>query len=294
MPDNRFAKPAEPPSAATRKDERFELPTEILVSKVGPDGVSEKEERTIAHDLSRSGMRLLTSWADLGENDRVAIQEIGGTFSSGAIVRHVRRGTDQITRVGIEFLDNVAPDRLVGTTTGLARPTSVAPPQSAVAPLSRPAPTPRPAPPPAAAAALSPPSPAAPAPSEGILEEIAAARSAARELVAASKVWEALEVLGKAQGLATGTPAGRAVRIQTWETQARIPSLMRAAQHELEVLAARDPADAAAYSALGRIFFDAGLPARARAAFNHVLSIDPSNREATLALAALNQPAKPR
>ena len=120
------------------------------------------------------------------------------------------------------------------------------------------------------------------------------ARSAARELAAESKVWEALDVLGRAERLAAGTPEARLVRIQTLETQAKVPSLMRTAHRELEALAAREPGDAAAYSALGRMFFDAGLSARSRAAFQQVLAIDPSNREATLALAALNQPPKQR
>lgn len=90
MPGKTFPKegdrttPTKAPDA-TRKDERLELPTEILLSKVGPDGVSEKAERTIAHALSRSGMRLLTSWGDLAENDHVAIQEVGGTFSTGKV-----------------------------------------------------------------------------------------------------------------------------------------------------------------------------------------------------------------
>jgi hypothetical protein len=87
----------------------------VVLKKLGPGDKPEKEERTVAHDLSRSGMRILTSWSDLEKGDKVKVVEVGGDFATGAIVRNVNRGTDHITRVGIEFLDNRAPDRLVGT-----------------------------------------------------------------------------------------------------------------------------------------------------------------------------------
>ena len=100
-----------------RKEERIHLPTDVVLRKLGPDGAPEKEERTVAHDMSRNGMRILTSWTDLEQGDRVAVVEVGGDFATGAIVRNVTRGADHITRVGIEFLGNRAPDRLVGTDT---------------------------------------------------------------------------------------------------------------------------------------------------------------------------------
>lgn len=318
------------PDKDIRRDERFELPTDLLLRKVGPDGVPEKEERTIAHDLSRSGMRVLTSWSDLAEGDQVSVQEVGGSFATGAIVRHVRRGTDQITRAGIEFVENRAPDRLVGTTTSIRRPVFSTVQRSAVSPggssaslppprasspipplgtspsLSRPPTTgwiPRPAvtanptfPVPAGGAGGQPPgAPAPPARSaESIQEEIATARATARSLVGESKIWEALECLAKAQALAEGSPEARAVRILTWEIQAKVPSLMRAAQQNLEDLARSEPGDAAAHSALGRIFWEAGLSARARVAFLRVLALDPKDREATAALARLSDPTRGR
>lgn len=322
-----------------RRDERFDLPTDVVLRKLGPGGVPEKEERTIAHDLSRSGMRILTSWSDLKEGDQVAVEEVGGNFWSGAIVRHVNRGADHITRVGIEFLEKRAPDRLVGTTTSLPRPvfntvrSSPGPPAGASGPISLPASSrpisrprntgsiprprttgsisrprnsgsiPRPAvtrpptsPVPPRGAGNQPPGQAAPVAApraiEIVLAEIATARTTARGLIAESKIWEALECLAKAQALAEGTAEAKAIRILTWETQAKIPSLMRAAQQNLEDLARSEPADVAVHSALGRIFWEAGLPARARVAFNRVLVLDPSDREATAALAVLSDSTK--
>jgi len=313
-----------------RKDERFIVPTDVRIRKLGPDGAPQKEERTIAHDLSRSGMRILTSWSDLAEGDQVSVEEVGGGFATGAIVRHVKRGTDQITRVGVEFTGKQAPDRLVGTTSSIERPAfstlrsssgshrvgpgplpppaasgstsrsgsfRLAPPSGTSASISRPgfahapaAPAPPRVEPPAPPAAPAPPA----RPLESILEEIEAAREAARALVADAKIWEALDCLAKAQVLAEGTPEVLSLRILTWEIQAKVPSLMRAAQQNLEDLARSEPANVAVHSALGRIYWEAGLSARARVAFTQVLALDPSNREATGALRVLNDPTKAR
>jgi hypothetical protein len=278
----------------------------VRLRKLGPDGSPEKEERTIAHDLSRSGMRLLTSWSDLEEGDQVLVEEVGGNFNTGAIVRHVSRGPDQVTRVGVEFLHQ-APDRLVGTTASLPRPrfssvqTSVVPPRpstssGSTSSMSRPAfATPPPPPPPRVEIPPPPaPPPEAPREVESILEEIAMAKEAVRELVLEEKVWEALDRLSRLQTLASGTPEERAIRILTLETQAKVPSLLRAAQQNLEDLARQDPADVAVQIALGRIYLRAGLSARARAAFKQLLASDPDNREALASLKALGDPTKAR
>ncbi len=132
------------------------------------------------------------------------------------------------------------------------------------------------------------PPPAAPRDLERLREEMATARVTAKELIGESKVWEALDCLTKALALAEGTSEAHSIRVLIWETQARIPSLRRAAQANLEELAADDPRDLVVHSALGRMFFVAGLSARARVAFRHVLALDPSNREAAAALEALN------
>jgi len=294
-------------SSVTRKDERFILPTEVRLQKLDPDGALEKEERTIAHDLSRSGMRLLTSWSDLSEGDLVRVAEVGGDFNTGAIVRHVHRGSDQITRVGVEFLKK-APDRMVGTTTSLPRPrfssvqSSIVPPRPVTpsltsSSLSRPAFTKPPAVLPPPRVEIKPPAstPAAPLRSvESILEEIEMTKEAVRELVAAGDVWEALDRLTKIQALAEGTPEEQTIRILTFETQARVPTLVRAAQQNLEDLARNEPADVAVHAALGRLYRQVGLSARARVAFKQVLALDPDHREAGAALKLLSDVAKPR
>ncbi len=320
--------PRERGAEESRRDERFIVPTDVRLRKLDAHGVPQKEERTIAHDLSRSGMRVLTSWSDLQEGDKVSIEEMGGSFSTGAIVRHVKRGTDQITRAGVEFIGKEAPERLVGTTASIPRPafTSVLrPPVSPADPDTSPrraeSPTSRSggfrlftSPGPSASIARPefakppvvhtpprvepPPPPVPPAPParplESVLEEIEGARAMARELVGEGKIWEALDCLAKARALAEGTSEEHPLRILTWETQAKLPSLTRQAHQNLEELASEKPADVAVHSALGRLYREAGLSARARMAFKRVLTLDPQNREAAAALQALGDPGKPR
>jgi serine/threonine protein kinase len=296
--------------ADARKDERITMPTDVRFRKLGKDGAPVKEERTVADDLSRSGMRVLTSWSDLVAGDQVSIEEVGGTFTTGAIVRHVSRGSDQITRVGIQFLDNRAPDRLVGTS---ARPrnTGTTPRPRNTGSNARPRNTgatararnsggtrrttsiPRPGPTSSVvrpADATPPPPPPPPRSPESVRKELATVLAPVKDLVAESKIWEALDCLARAQAIADGTPEAHPVRVLTWETQAKVPSLMRAAQENLEEIARNDPRDLIVHSALGRMFWGAGLAARARVAFKHVLALDPSNREAIEALEALNDP----
>lgn len=302
-----------------RKDERIYLPTDVVLKKLGPDDQPEKEERTVAHDLSRSGMRILTSWSDLEKGDKVKVVEVGGDFATGAIVRNVYRGTDHITRVGIEFLDSRAPDRLVGTDKTRRGSKGSGPQAPAAARNSGPSaavppPPPAPARPQSAVhsmvhsaahtathtrgSAPFPPPPRTPdrpaaervaagAPNDRsrIREEIARAKN----LIAESRIWEALQALSNAQELAQGTPEATTIRIMIGETQAMNPALLRAAQQNLEDLARNEPQVVEVHAALGRIYWSAGLALKAIESFGRVLALDPDNREAIDALAALHE-----
>jgi serine/threonine-protein kinase len=296
-----------PGQTDARRDERIYLPTDVLLKKLGPEGSPLKEERTVAHDLSRSGMRILTSWSDLEKGDRVKVVEVGGDFSTGAIVRNVSRGTDHITRVGIEFLDNRAPDRLVGTDkTNRGGPKGVPPnpparnsgPSPAVADSRRFTPGARsvvspqtPTPQPSRALGDRPsgerPTVNAPRGPKGIQEEIAKAR----QLISESRLWEALQSLTIAQELAQGTREAIQIRIMIAETQALNPALVRAAQLNLEDLSHLEPKEPSVHAALGRIYRSAGLIREAHGAFDRVLSLDPMNQEATSAIAELKHAA---
>ena len=293
-----------PGSRDARKEERIYLPTDVLLKKLGPDDRPQKEERTVAHDLSRSGMRILTSWSDLEKGDMVNVVEVAGDFATGAIVRNVHRGTDHITRVGIEFLGNRAPDRLVGTDktnrrgpkgSGPVPPAVGSGPRSVVPDPPKPAAGRPPSGPTRATTPAAPPNVGEG--SSGGRPTTASARAAttvtdevakARKLIAESRIWEALQALATAQELAQGTPEATTIRIMIGETQAMNPALLRAAQQNLEDLARNEPQAIAVHAALGRIYWNAGLAAKAIDAFGRVLALDHTNREAIDALAALH------
>ncbi|MET0554123.1 MAG: protein kinase [Vicinamibacteria bacterium] len=108
--------PAAEPSgsgAERRRDSRLGISVDLVVARLKPDGSFERDERTLADNIGRRGARVLTADDGAAVNDVLRIREHGGDFETRAAVRHVSVGTDGIRRLGVEFLDRQAPDRLV-------------------------------------------------------------------------------------------------------------------------------------------------------------------------------------
>ena len=99
------------PGTERRSHSRLAMSVEIALRRLQPEGA--KEERTVADNISRGGARVLTSMTDLKPGDKVALREINGDFATEATVRNNFTGPDGIPRLGLEFLGNTAPDRLV-------------------------------------------------------------------------------------------------------------------------------------------------------------------------------------
>ncbi len=98
-----------------RRSLRLELPVDVSLKKLGPQGAVLAQERTLADNVSRTGLRVMTALDSIEPGDTVSIQEIGGDFQARARVRNRLRGGDGIWRLGLELIDAVAPDRLVRT-----------------------------------------------------------------------------------------------------------------------------------------------------------------------------------
>jgi hypothetical protein len=150
--------PAPRPFGRDRRSEtRLETPLTVVVKRLAPGGATLQEERTIADNLSRGGARvrrLTISGFKVG--DVVGFEEVGGDFRTRATVRNAYVGPDRIPRLGLQFLDSKAPDRLVMT--GDWKPSVLR------SPAVRPAPVPQPSatqPPATAPAAAAPPAPGA-------------------------------------------------------------------------------------------------------------------------------------
>jgi hypothetical protein len=102
------------PAAERRADTRLEAPIDVVLKRVSAQGTVLQEERTIADNLGRRGVRVMTSLsAAVGET--LHVEELGGDFKARAIVRHRHVPKDGIPRLGLEFVGATAPDRLVQT-----------------------------------------------------------------------------------------------------------------------------------------------------------------------------------
>ncbi len=132
------------PDRERRRAARLELPLDISIKKLGPEGAVLAQERTLADNLSRTGLRVVTALDSVQPGDTVLVQEIGGDFQARAHVRHRFKASDGVWRLGLEFIDAEAPDRLVRTgdwtSSVSARPRAAAstPTPAPVAPASAP------------------------------------------------------------------------------------------------------------------------------------------------------------
>jgi hypothetical protein len=105
--------PARPRVDERRRDTRLGISFDLILRRTGPTGTLLEEERTVADNVARQGLRVLTTMNSLSAGDVVSVEEVGGPFRSRAVVRNQHVGTDRIRRVGLELLDRQAPGHLV-------------------------------------------------------------------------------------------------------------------------------------------------------------------------------------
>ncbi|HET9317558.1 MAG TPA: protein kinase, partial [Vicinamibacteria bacterium] len=105
-----------------RRDSRLAISVDLVLVRMGSDGVPGPDERTLADNIGRRGARILTADDRAAIGDKVRIAERGGDFETSATVRHVSVGADGIRRLGVEFIDRMAPDRLLPNPEAKPRP----------------------------------------------------------------------------------------------------------------------------------------------------------------------------
>jgi serine/threonine protein kinase/tetratricopeptide (TPR) repeat protein len=104
-----------PPAEERRRHSRLEISVDVILKRLSAGGAVMQEERTVADNIGRRGARVMTAMTGLSQGDSVVLQEVGNDFQAKAVVRYVYKPTDSIQRLGLEFLDRTAPDRLVPT-----------------------------------------------------------------------------------------------------------------------------------------------------------------------------------
>ena len=102
------------PEAERRGDRRLDIHVNCWIRIVGEGNTIIEQEQTIAENISRGGVRVLTSMTHLSVGDRVMFEEVGGPFRTRAEVRGTHTGPDNIYRLHLKFIDHVGPDHLVG------------------------------------------------------------------------------------------------------------------------------------------------------------------------------------
>jgi hypothetical protein len=105
-----------------RRDSRLAISVDLVLVRIGSDGLPGPDERTLADNIGRRGARILTADDRAAIGDKVRLAERGGDFETTAMVRHVSVGPDGIRRLGVEFIDRVAPDRLLPNPDAKPRP----------------------------------------------------------------------------------------------------------------------------------------------------------------------------
>jgi PilZ domain-containing protein len=106
-----LSKPTKLTPDERRVEPRFQVFLNLRVQGKNATG-DVLEEHTVAENLSRNGARVPTT-LPLGKGDIVWVAEIGGSFMTRAEVRGVSIGKDNIPRLGLKFLDQKVPERLI-------------------------------------------------------------------------------------------------------------------------------------------------------------------------------------
>jgi hypothetical protein len=109
----------------------------LVLGWLDDEGAVVKEERTIADNVSRGGVRAMTEATQVAEGQILRVQEVDTDFVTRARVRGVSRDAHGIQRLNLEFLDQAAPERLCGSSAEwhppvIELPPAVAAPEPAV------------------------------------------------------------------------------------------------------------------------------------------------------------------
>jgi len=104
-----------PPSRSTerRSESRLTIPINVKLRWGGARDAPPQEEQSIIDSISRHGARVMTAMAAISPGDELTLEEIDGGFTARAVVRNAYHGSDNIRRLGLQFLDQTAPDRLL-------------------------------------------------------------------------------------------------------------------------------------------------------------------------------------
>ena len=103
--------PSGGPGTERRGAPRVDVFLNFVLQKTDATGTVLQQELTVADNVSRGGVRVMTTLA-LQVGDVVLLQEAGGTFATRAEIRDITH-VPACQRLHLRFLDSEAPDRLL-------------------------------------------------------------------------------------------------------------------------------------------------------------------------------------
>jgi hypothetical protein len=110
----RYLLPTDPRPAPKerRKQKRVEVFVNLRLRVVDPAGRTLREEQTVTENLSRGGVRVMTS-LPLSKGERVVVEDLAGSFRANAEIANLYIGKDGVPRLNLHFLNGGAPEALI-------------------------------------------------------------------------------------------------------------------------------------------------------------------------------------
>jgi hypothetical protein len=104
--------PSRPEPGERRETPRVQVFLNFTIQQVDEWGAVLQEELTVADNVSKGGVRVMTTLA-FQVGDVILLQEAGGGFATRAEIRAITRVQPTIDRLHLHFLDREAPQRLL-------------------------------------------------------------------------------------------------------------------------------------------------------------------------------------
>ena len=104
--------PSAGPAVERRRAQRVDVFVNFVLQLTDAQGVVLKEELTVADNIGRGGVRVMST-LPFQVGDVVLLQEAGGAFTTRAEVRGVSQVQSAFVRLHLRFIDRQAPDRLL-------------------------------------------------------------------------------------------------------------------------------------------------------------------------------------
>lgn len=119
-PGGRYLLPGDAPPAPKerRKHKRVDVFLNLRLVIVDPTGRTLREEQTVTENLSKGGVRVMTS-LPLAKGERVVVEDLARTFRVSAEIASLFIGKDGVPRLNLHFLNGDAPPALL-TAAGLS------------------------------------------------------------------------------------------------------------------------------------------------------------------------------